>query len=121
MATATWHRIVEKRHYCACCDHAFSTPSRLKRHEASTDHWLCKEFSRGPDDVKAVVASFLPISKLCGLQPTMMGRVLSVLNPWPVSQLLQVFSLPAPARLAGNDVGARPELAGDDALDVVDG
>ena len=68
-ASHIWRLENRRKYYCPCCNYHSHNRAIFSRHENTISHWLCKEFASAPRDIKMVVASFLPFSKInrCGM------------------------------------------------------
>ena len=67
-ASLIWRRENRSKYYCKCCNYRSHNRAIYTRHENTMSHWLKCEFAKAPRDIKMLVASFLPFSKItrCG-------------------------------------------------------
>ena len=67
-ASLIWRLENRSRYHCKCCNYKSHNRAIFTRHENTTSHWLMSEFAKAPRDIKMLVASFLPFSKInrCG-------------------------------------------------------
>ena len=74
-AHVLWQQLNRNKYRCEACNFRSSNAAHMVRHQDSTKHFLLTVFAREcPNDLKILVASFLPIYKLFRL-PGRNGRL----------------------------------------------
>ena len=67
-APELWNEMNASKYHCKKCDYCTPNRAHMDRHKESVKHFLMAEFTDDcPNDMKVVVASFLPLRQLVSL------------------------------------------------------